>query len=206
MLWLSHTLSKLRVSRLAHEGVAETPRSYLFRKRPSGARLLPALGGRKEESAPVSFLSVDPMGPDSLTAALKAFDFASDLAKQLITLSTGILALTITFTKEFVKDFEVVRPRLLLVTWVSYLLAILMGIATLMSLTGSLANPTPSTPGIPEFLPGVFLFAGAQILAFLAGTISLISYAWSAMRSSTIAPTSTTPKSVEPTAKAPDSI
>jgi hypothetical protein len=32
-----------------------------------------------------------------------AFEFASDLAKQLITLATGILALTITFTKDLVK-------------------------------------------------------------------------------------------------------
>jgi len=121
---------------------------------------------------------------DSSITALKAFDFASDLAKQLITLSTGILALTITFTKEFVKDFSTARPRLLLVTWLLYLFAILMGIATLMSLTGSLTISANSPAELPTFRPGVFLFSALQILAFLAGTISLITYAWTAMRRS----------------------
>jgi hypothetical protein len=33
----------------------------------------------------------------------KAFDFAADLAKQLITLATGLIALTITFSKDFIQ-------------------------------------------------------------------------------------------------------
>ena len=75
------------------------------------------------------------------------------------------------------------RDRLLLGSVVD-VLPILMGIATLMSLTGSLTISANSPAELPTFRPGVFLFSALQILAFLAGTISLITYAWTAMRRS----------------------
>lgn len=39
-----------------------------------------------------------------MDVSLAGFQSANDLAKQLITLATGILALSITFTKDILKD------------------------------------------------------------------------------------------------------
>ena len=68
----------------------------------------------------------------------KAFDFAADSTKLLITLSTGIIALTITFSKDFIGS-EVTYPIWPLITaWILYFLSVLFGIFTMLSLTGSL--------------------------------------------------------------------
>jgi hypothetical protein len=64
----------------------------------------------------------------------KVFDFAADLTKQLITLSTGIVTLTLLLSK------DVVGPRLLAVlAWAFFLLSTLFGLWALMALTGTLA-------------------------------------------------------------------
>jgi hypothetical protein len=64
----------------------------------------------------------------------KAFDFAADLTKQLITLSTGIVTITLLLSKDFV------GPRLLaLAAWSFYLLSTVFGLWVLMALTGTLA-------------------------------------------------------------------
>src|SRR5947209_20194535 len=72
----------------------------------------------------------------------KAFDFASDSTKQLITLSTGIVTLTITFGKDVFQNVPFYAKVLLVIAWVIYLLSIIFGILTLLSLTGTL-EPVP---------------------------------------------------------------
>ncbi len=93
----------------------------------------------------------------------KAFDFASDSTKQLITLSTAILALTITFNKDVLHSVGPKAPIILTAAWTVYLLSICFGIATLLALTGILDQqtrigesstdlgnkPTASTKAIP---------------------------------------------------------
>ena len=44
------------------------------------------------------------------SVSLKAFEFAKDLTTQLITLATGTIALTITFSKDFLRS-NAPRPR-----------------------------------------------------------------------------------------------
>jgi hypothetical protein len=68
-----------------------------------------------------------------------AYQFALELAKQLITLSTAILALTVTYTKDVVKRPPSWWARLVLaISWFCYLWAIWYGIEHIRSLTGSL--------------------------------------------------------------------
>jgi hypothetical protein len=64
----------------------------------------------------------------------KAFDFAADLTKQLITLSTGIVTLTLLLSKDFVGP----RP-LAVAAWTAYLVSTVFGLWALMALTGTLA-------------------------------------------------------------------
>jgi ketosteroid isomerase-like protein len=67
----------------------------------------------------------------------KAFDLASDSTKQLITLSTGILALTITFGKDVYQGFPTATKDILMDAWIGYLVSIVFGIFVLFALTGT---------------------------------------------------------------------
>ncbi|HEY9007886.1 MAG TPA: hypothetical protein VIM75_17220 [Ohtaekwangia sp.] len=68
----------------------------------------------------------------------KAFDFAADLTKQLITLSTAIITLTVTFSKDIIGKIDSSNRYLLLLSWVFFIISILLGLLTLMALTGNL--------------------------------------------------------------------
>ena len=68
----------------------------------------------------------------------KAFDFYSDATKQLITLSTGIIALMIAFSKDVLGSMPGKARYVLLAALIMYLLSILCGLYTLLSLTGEL--------------------------------------------------------------------
>jgi hypothetical protein len=102
----------------------------------------------------------------------KAFDFASDSTKQLITLSTGVLALTITFNKDIVGGDPGQASLILFIAWVLYLLSIVCGIWTLLALTGNLEptgahrNTSPSIRTRNVTLPSLL-----QISAFLLATL-----------------------------------
>lgn len=72
----------------------------------------------------------------------KAFDFAADLTKQLITLSTAIITLSVTFSKDIVGGVDDSLVYLLIGTWAVYIVSIFLGLATLGALTGNL-DPKP---------------------------------------------------------------
>lgn len=95
----------------------------------------------------------------------KAFDFASDLTKQLITLSVGVIALTVTF----VKDVKGTAHTLLVVSWAIYLVSILFGVATMMALAGNLERPGDNAK--PSIYAGnIRMLAGIQVVAFAVAT------------------------------------
>lgn len=74
---------------------------------------------------------------------LKSFDFAASTSKQLITLSTAIVAFTITFGKELFGGINnSCAFTALIVAWVLFVISIIFGIWTLMALTGSLNSVT----------------------------------------------------------------
>jgi NADH:ubiquinone oxidoreductase subunit 6 (subunit J) len=68
---------------------------------------------------------------------IKAFDFAADTTKQLISISTGIIALMVTFSKDIVGN-SINSKGLLAWTWGIFILSIIFGVLTLMALTGTL--------------------------------------------------------------------
>ncbi len=107
----------------------------------------------------------------------KAFDFASESTKQLITLATGIVALTITFAHDLLEEVSEPAICLLRAAWIMYLISIGFGIWTLLALTGELEpNPaqhekTPSIRGANVTLPSLL-----QILAFVLGTTLVVAF------------------------------
>jgi hypothetical protein len=125
-----------------------------------------------------------PSENDLSERAKEAFTFASDVTKQLITLSTGVVALTITFSKDIlggVSDerikalffaWEVKETHLLAGAWLVYLLSIIFGIVTLMTLTGNLERSRSDS----VYAGNIRLFSGVQIVLFLAATFAIIRF------------------------------
>ena len=109
------------------------------------------------------------------------FDSASDLAKQLITVSTGILALSITFLKDVVKVNPEINFGALKWSWGLYIASIFFGFWTLMAITGSIWNlleANVSSQQVVHIQAPAFL----QIVLFFFATIFLICYGLSALR------------------------
>ena len=99
----------------------------------------------------------------------KAFDFAQDTTKQVLTLSTGIIALTITFIKEIAGDAPESAMKFIEISWVLYLASILAGLLTLMALTGSLGELKEGSASVYE--RSIRIVAGLQLLCFLGGLV-----------------------------------
>jgi len=110
---------------------------------------------------------------------------AADLAKQLITLSTAMVGLTITFLEKIVEPIAAggVRhvPCLLQLAWGGFGLTILFSCLTLMGITGTLNALDRKANGLPlntqqeksvdAYGQNITLFAILMICAFLAALV-----------------------------------
>lgn len=103
----------------------------------------------------------------------KAFDFAQDVAKQLITLATAVITITLTYNKDFAKHATEGNRQLVVFSLYLFLVSILFGLWTLMALTGNL-QPT-SGSGTPSIrTANVTLPAILQIICFLVAMFLVI--------------------------------
>jgi hypothetical protein len=97
----------------------------------------------------------------------KAFDFAADLCKQLITLATGIIALTITFFKDVAPTGSENARSWLFWSWAIFLISVVAGILHLMALTGILDQTGAKKPEPITIRCGsATLFSRIQIVSF----------------------------------------
>jgi hypothetical protein len=102
----------------------------------------------------------------------KSFEMAAESLNQILTYSTAVLSLTVTFAGDKLMGKSGRIPKGLLASWCLYLLSIAAGIWTLNALTGELARShTPSvySPNIaiPAFLTyfSFLLGLGATVIA-----------------------------------------
>jgi hypothetical protein len=109
-----------------------------------------------------------------------AFGAATDLSKQVLTLSTGILATTLALADTLFGVLSDTEKKLLWASWGLYGISLLFGIWALMALAGSLGQSTPPAASaiykanarIPALLQfGSFLVATAVLAFFSASTI-----------------------------------
>ena len=101
----------------------------------------------------------------------KAFDFAQETSKQLISLATGIIALTITFAKDFLGGVHGFPKFLGILAWALLLASVGFGLLTLMALTGSL-EPKPGDSTSPSIRgSNVTAPAVVQIVLFFLGLL-----------------------------------
>jgi hypothetical protein len=105
----------------------------------------------------------------------KAVDAVSDLAKQLITLATGVVAITISFAKDIFGGHGG-GNALLVASWIGYLVCITAGVWVLMAIAGTL-DPAMPANGVAKggdgrvFGGNVRLPAGIQVVAFVVATV-----------------------------------
>jgi hypothetical protein len=103
------------------------------------------------------------------------FNFAKEIATQLITLSTGLLALSVTFTKDILKGVPRNQETTLKTAWGVLVSSIVLGVWTLSALTGTLMPSDPSMRPDPlRFDSNVRLPALGQVVLFLLGTFLLV--------------------------------
>ncbi len=102
--------------------------------------------------------------------AEKAFDFAQDVTKQLITLATGIIALTVTFIHDLAASASTTAVHFVEAAWLVYLLSIAFGIVTLLQLTGNLERGRP--PSI--YGKGITTASILQIVCFVGATSCVV--------------------------------
>lgn len=105
--------------------------------------------------------------------SLKAFDFASDATKLLISLATGVIALTVTFLKNVVPSGDGNTQFLLGAAWVLYGLSVLFGLITLLALAGEL-DPHDASASPSIYMAGIRVFSIGQMILFLLATICII--------------------------------
>ena len=122
-----------------------------------------------------------------------AFEHASDTTKQLITLATAIIAVSITFSKDIIGNTTAHRG-VLISAWITYLLSIIFGVWALLAMTGELQPNSQGSDDPSIRRPNVTIPSVVQILSFIAATALLIAYAVLTFKSKA-APTSTKPGS-----------
>ena len=115
----------------------------------------------------------------------KAFDFYADATKQLITLSTGIIALMITFAKEILKTLTGPAKIPLMAALILYVISICFGLGTLLNLTGQLEpyndQKVPQEEWRPENWPRpsihdsrVNIYSKLQVVLFIFATSLIV--------------------------------
>jgi hypothetical protein len=111
-----------------------------------------------------------------------SFDFAQESTKQMITLATGIIALTITFQKDFLNSSSIPAQAKFYapLSWLLFLLSVIFGLWTLLALAGSLDPKNqgqPSIYGMNIIIPSIM-----EILCFIAGLSLTVWYGYLAIR------------------------
>jgi hypothetical protein len=114
----------------------------------------------------------------------KSFDFASDVTKQLIALATGVVTITITFSKDVLSLAAGAHRGVLGTGWVAFLISVIAGLFTLLALTGQLKKEDEGS----IWAGGVRTLSAIQILSFLVGVAFALAYVIMALNDPVVVP------------------
>lgn len=111
----------------------------------------------------------------------KAFDFAQETVKQLLSLATAVIALTITFSKDIVGGLPDTTRGFLAAAWFFYLLSVVAGVWTLMAMTGTLEPKKQDSVPISIRGYNVTWPAIVQVVSFLVGLIFTVVFGFKSL-------------------------
>ncbi|HXO18710.1 MAG TPA: OmpA family protein [Thermoanaerobaculia bacterium] len=118
-----------------------------------------------------------------MPAAEKAVDVALEITKQIIAISTAILALTGVFFEK-IDGMTACQRTLLAATWGVLVLAVLLGLVEFMISAGALAGKT----GLAVVnRPDLKLVAAFQVIVFFVAVLLMLIFAYSRLFSSRVA-------------------
>lgn len=110
-----------------------------------------------------------------------SFEFARDTIRQFITLATGIIALTITFSKDFVGTVPDNIRVFAFMSWGFFLCSVFFGLWALMALTGTLESLDKSSTKLSIRKRNITIPASIQIISFSLGLLFVIVFGISAL-------------------------
>jgi hypothetical protein len=108
--------------------------------------------------------------------ATRGAAFAADATRQLLTLATGVLAVTVTFRSDLVPDPSTATTVLMALGRLALLLCILAGVLCLFGLTSEVARAEAERGGTGRAsirVTPVLVAGQVQALAFLAGLVQI---------------------------------
>ena len=105
----------------------------------------------------------------------QAFTFAQETSKQIITLATGLIGVTVALLGQLKTVAHGQGLCLLHFAWLCAGASVLFGVGTLMTLTGHLGQTSEPEAGA-IYSSNVRLMASVQVLAFLGALGSTIAF------------------------------
>src|SRR5262245_372578 len=100
-------------------------------------------------------------------------DRSYETTKQIITLSTSIIAFTVTFAKEFkAEGAQLTVPWSLTISWLLYCASVIFGVWTLLAITGTYHKLDRGE--VPTNYDNIDFPAGMMIVAFVGGIVATI--------------------------------
>jgi hypothetical protein len=119
---------------------------------------------------------------DSTERQKLAFSTASDACKQVLTLTTAIVTITIAFAKDLVKDSTPGDQIWLRTAWIAYSVSILAGILMLLALTGTAGSPQSHARNEDTiYRSNVRLPAAIQMISFAIGVVLTVAFGFFAL-------------------------
>ncbi|MFL0797319.1 MAG: hypothetical protein K6L73_07490 [Cellvibrionaceae bacterium] len=110
-----------------------------------------------------------------------AFEYARDATKQLMALATGIIALTVTFSKDFIGTVPDETKWHITWIWILLLTSVFFGQICLMTLTGILGSNKDPKPPLNIYNSTVKITSILQFTTFFLGLSLTVKFAISAI-------------------------
>ena len=101
----------------------------------------------------------------------RAFDLVTEITKQVLTLATGIVAISITFFKDFASHSNATARALIESSWVIYALSVLFGLMTLMACAGHQQSAADQSASTTINAGNIRLLGGVQLVLFFAAVV-----------------------------------
>ncbi|MBV1884192.1 MAG: hypothetical protein KUG82_21305 [Pseudomonadales bacterium] len=118
---------------------------------------------------------------DTISRSQLAFEYARDATKQLMALATGVIALTVTFSKDFIGTVpEEIKWHITWI-WVLLLISVFFGQICLMTLTGILGSNKEPKPPLNIYNFTVKITSILQFATFFIGLSLAVKFAISAI-------------------------
>jgi membrane-anchored glycerophosphoryl diester phosphodiesterase (GDPDase) len=110
----------------------------------------------------------------------------ADLAKQIITLDTAIIGVTVTFADKFQKTIGgksvTIAPSQLGAAWIAYVLSVLFAVFTLMAVAGSMNEIDTTRAETNSNRLNTKLWGGLMLASFLIALAFTAAAGWQAIK------------------------